>query len=378
MKTRFLHTADWQLGARRSLLAEEAQARYAEARIAAIERIGALARESGAAFVVVAGDVFESNQVGRRTVGRAVEAMKGSGVPFYLLPGNHDPLDSASVYAAAELADAAPAVNVARGGAPVQVAPGLELVSAPWFSKRPTTDLAGEALAELDPAPGVARILLAHGAVDAGHPKPETPWLIRLAALDAALDRGAIHYVALGDRHSKASVGDSGRIWYAGTPEPTAFREVDPGWVLEVSLDGERVEVEPRAVGRWRFVERSFELATREDLAQLEEWLDALPDKRATALRLTLSGQLSLRLGSQLDSMLDRVRDLVAALDLPDRGGVISVPDELDRDALGLSGFAAEAVDALLAEAREGGESARAAHDALALLYRLSVEAPKP
>ena len=60
--------------------------------------IGRVAREGGFAFVVVAGDVFESNQVDRKTVSRALEALATIPVPIYLLPGNHDALDAASVY----------------------------------------------------------------------------------------------------------------------------------------------------------------------------------------------------------------------------------------------------------------------------------------
>ena len=41
--TKFLHTADWQLGMTRHFLSDEAQARFTAARIEAITTIGALA-----------------------------------------------------------------------------------------------------------------------------------------------------------------------------------------------------------------------------------------------------------------------------------------------------------------------------------------------
>ena len=55
---RFLHTADWQLGMTRHFLAGDAQPRYSAARRDAVAGLGALAAETGAEFVVVAGDVF--------------------------------------------------------------------------------------------------------------------------------------------------------------------------------------------------------------------------------------------------------------------------------------------------------------------------------
>ncbi|MGA7052660.1 MAG: exonuclease SbcCD subunit D, partial [Mycobacterium sp.] len=60
---RFLHTADWQLGMTRHFLAGDAQPRYSAARRDAVAGLGALAAEVGAEFVVVAGDVFEHNQL---------------------------------------------------------------------------------------------------------------------------------------------------------------------------------------------------------------------------------------------------------------------------------------------------------------------------
>ena len=72
---RFIHTADLQLGMTRRFLDEDAQARYAQARIDALVSIGELAAREDARFVVVAGDVFETNRVRPRTVGRALEAM---------------------------------------------------------------------------------------------------------------------------------------------------------------------------------------------------------------------------------------------------------------------------------------------------------------
>ena len=65
---RFVHTADWQLGMTRYFLNGEAQPRYSAARRDVVAGIGPLAVEAGAEFVVVAGDVFEDNQLAPRDV----------------------------------------------------------------------------------------------------------------------------------------------------------------------------------------------------------------------------------------------------------------------------------------------------------------------
>ena len=51
------------------------------------------------------------------------------------------------------------------------VAPGVQIVAAPWRSKAPTHDLVAEVIDGL-PADGVTRILVAHGGVDALDPNP--------------------------------------------------------------------------------------------------------------------------------------------------------------------------------------------------------------
>ena len=69
---RFLHTSDWQLGMTRHFLQGEAQARYAGARLDAVRALGALARERRCDFVLVAGDVFDSNLPSTSRVRRTV------------------------------------------------------------------------------------------------------------------------------------------------------------------------------------------------------------------------------------------------------------------------------------------------------------------
>src|SRR3954466_15135472 len=144
---RFVHTADWQLGMTRYFLNGEAQPRYSAARRDVVAGIGPLAVDAGAEFVVVAGDVFEDNQLAPRDVSQSLEAMRAIGVPVYLLPGNHDPLDASSVYTSALFTAERPdnVVVLGRAGAH-QVRPGVEIIAAPWRSKKPTSDLLGEVL----------------------------------------------------------------------------------------------------------------------------------------------------------------------------------------------------------------------------------------
>ncbi len=377
---RFLHTADWQLGMTRHFLAGDAQPRYSAARRDAVAGLRALAAEVGAEFVVVSGDVFEHNQLSPKVIGQSLEAMRAIGIPVYLLPGNHDPLDASSVYTSALFTAECPDNVVVLDRAGVhQVRPGLEIVAAPWRSKVPTTDLVAEVLDGLPAAAGT-RILVAHGGVDVLDPDRDKPSLIRLAKLDDALSRGAVHYVALGDKHSLTQVGSSGRVWYSGSPEVTNFDDVEsnPGHVLVVDVeeaDPQRpVSVTARHVGCWRFVTMHRQVDTGRDIADLDVNLDLMADKDRTVVRLALTGSLTVTDRAALDACLDKYARLFAWLGLWERHTELAViPADGEFSDLGIGGFAAAAVEELVVTARED-DSATAvdAQAALALLLRLA------
>lgn len=374
---RFVHTADWQLGMTRHFLAGDAQPRYSAARRDAVAGLGELATQTGAEFVVVAGDVFEDNQLAPEVISQSLEAMRTIGIPVYLLPGNHDPLDAASVYTSALFTAECPHNVIVLDTEGVhQVRPGLEIVAAPWRSKRPTTDLAAAALEEL-PADGTLRILVAHGGVDALDPDPGNPALLRLAGLQDALARGAIHYVALGDKHSRTQVGETGRIWYSGSPEVTNFDDIeaDPGHVLVVDIDEAdgSVNVDSRHIGRWRFLTLHRQLETSRDVTDLDINLDQLPHKERTVVQLALTGSLSVTDRAALDACLDRYSRLFAWVGTWKRHThLVVVPADGEFSDLGIGGFAADAVEELIAAARDADAGAADdAHAALALLLRL-------
>jgi DNA repair exonuclease SbcCD nuclease subunit len=377
---RFLHTADWQLGMTRHFLAGDAQPRYSGARRDAVAELGALAAEVGAEFVVVAGDVFEHNQLPPKVVGQSLEAMRAIGIPVYLLPGNHDPLDASSVYTSTLFTAECPDNVVVLDRAGIhEVRPGLQIVAAPWRSKAPTTDLVADVLEDLAPAP-VTRILVAHGGIDVLDPDRDKPSLIRLAKLDEALDRGALHYVALGDKHSLTQVGETGRVWYSGSPEVTNFDDVesDPGHVLIVDIDDSDprrvVTVESRHIGRWRFVTMHRQIDTSRDIADLDMNLDLMTEKDRTVVRLALTGSLTVTDRAALDSCLDKYSRLLAWLGQWERHTDLAViPADGEFSDLGIGGFAAAAVDELVETAREGDNATAAdAQAALALLLRLT------
>ncbi len=371
---RFLHTADWHLGMTRRFLTPDAQARYSDARIQAVRDMAALAAAEGCDFVLACGDVFDSNHVDRQVVVRALDAMSAFTMPLLILPGNHDPLDASSVYRSRIVEQRLPAgVSVITDFAPVVVAPGLEVIGAPWTSRRPGYDVAARALEHLGPHAGGRRVLAAHGAVDWMAPDAADPDLIHVAPLADALASGAVAYVALGDRHSAGMVADDPRIRYPGTPVATDHGEVNPGRVLVVDVTGPEPVVAEHAVGAWTFQRVEARLDGGDDIDALEARLDAVADKQRTVVRLSLVGALGMADDARLRAMLSHHEDLFASLTVSEgRSDLAVVAEDADLESLGLSGYARDAADELVALAAGDDPRAAAAQDALRLLYRLT------
>jgi DNA repair exonuclease SbcCD nuclease subunit len=369
---RFIHTADLQLGMTRRFLDDDAQARYAQARIDGLTAIGRLASAEQAEFVVVAGDVFETNRVRPRTVGRALQAMASIPVPVFLLPGNHDPLDAATVYRSPTFLRSVPSnVVVLDRPDPVDVRGGVQVVGAPWTTKRPLLDLVAAACNPLVADPACVRILVGHGPVDY-RGEFHDPATIRLAAAEAAIADGKVHYIALGDRHSTTQVGETGRIWYAGAPEPTAHDETDAGNVLLVELEDDHCTVTPFPIGTWRFVAETLELDAASGPKTLRDRLDVLPAKDRSIVRLTLLGVLSLTQYTRLQEIIEEAREVFGSIEEWEASSRLLVrPEDDDFADLGLSGFAKNAVARLRAAASGGSPDAEIARDSLSLLVRL-------
>ncbi|MCA0157358.1 metallophosphoesterase [Tsukamurella sp. M9C] len=371
---RFLHTADWQLGMTRHFLDADAQARFTDARLDAISRLGAVAAEREAEFVVVCGDVFEDNRLAPAVVARSLDRIAAIGRPVYLLPGNHDPLDAASIYTSEVFRRHRPAnVMVLESPGVHEVRPGVELLAAPWFSKHPAGDPLTEAVAAAaPPAAGVIRVAVGHGGTLPVGARDQR--LIDVAALSERIAAGELRYVALGDRHSVTEVAAG--VWYSGAPEVTNFdhKEAGSGSVLVVDVPEEGpARVEPARVGSWRFAAREFPLTAERDVDAAVGALAALPDKDRTVVKVGFTGTVGLAAKARLDAEIEALRARFAAVELWERKTDLAVlPGEEELDALELTGPAADAAQELLGVARSGGERAADASGALALLYRLT------
>ncbi|MGC1480306.1 MAG: DNA repair exonuclease [Chthoniobacterales bacterium] len=289
---RFFHSADWQLGARFRQFGARAE-RLRAARLETLGRALGLAVERGVGAFLVAGDLFEDNQVDDVLVESVVALFaKHEAIEIYLLPGNHDPFTGPdSVWRRKAFADAPPNVHVLAEAGATKLAEGVWLLASPLRQKVSTTDpsLELQRLAGEVPADAV-KIGLTHGAlaIEGKHQENDFP-----IALDAA-SRAGLDYLGIGHWHNWLADTDGGRIVMPGTPEPDQFGQARSGQIaaVEIAGRGARAAVEPVEVAslKWREFEFDF-LAADSSRTTLELALAGLrADAAKTVLRVVLRG----------------------------------------------------------------------------------------
>lgn len=343
---KFIHTADWQIGKPFAGISDaHKRSLVYQARFDVIQRIGRVAQEKGAAFVLVAGDLFDSPSADRGTVSAACSAIGEMGIPVIAIPGNHDHGGPGSIWEQAffqrEREALAPNLQVLLEAAPLELDAAV-ILPCPLLRRSVMTDptewLRGaEGYAGL--SPDKPRIVLAHGSTQSFSGQwaddEESGSMSNLLNLDR-LPLAEIDYIALGDWHGTKEVG--AKAWYAGTPELDRFPkggEHDPGNVLIVEARrGGMPQVTRVATAHLKWSEMAFDFADDAALDTLEARLNALVGSRANEdlLRLTLTGSVGMAAANRLEQMIESQEARLLRLKLANR--TLIAPTDAEIQAL--------------------------------------------
>lgn len=290
MEVKILHMADVHLGRRFGYLGDRAS-EHQERVGRTFRRACEVAKEQGCHLILIAGDLFDSPRVERRWVRYALETLSGTGLPTYLIPGNHDPALDHPL-----LNESLPA-NLhfipTCGGQPVPDL-DLQLITCPPEAKKEW----GSVL-KRDPQGPPFQVALVHGSLPTqGSEGDLTPQQIAESDLD---------YIALGDWHSPKDCSAGGTLaWYSGAPEMVMPDQQLPGQVLIATLsdrprgalrqgkqgnppEGESVQTCP--VGECVFPEGKPRLEI--EVTPFPDWSSLL---QAIRTRLTSTSVVNLRL----------------------------------------------------------------------------------
>lgn len=373
---RLLHTADWHLGRQFPSFSEEGQKKLSRARMDVVGRILDVARRNAVNAVLCAGDIFDDPDPSPdfwEGLARTFQARGGQHPPVFLVPGNHDPLTSESVWAPghpfrARLPQWVHVVD--RDDFTYEISPQVVLYARPCRSKAGENDLA-MALPARVAGDERLRIGCVHGSTFDIYGY-QTNFPIRR---DAGVLRG-LDYLAIGDTHSFRDVTENLPVptVYPGAPEPTGFDDAGAGRVALVALfrRGLRPRVDAETVAFWRWID-----VRCRDMNELRSLLTR-SDLDRHVVRLHLDMTVSLSEESEVERIL---RDLRGTDATHGRVGVLLEDLEGLRLQVGSGNAFPEdlppvfrdtvaRLDRLVAESIDESEKSRATR-ALAHLYKL-------
>lgn len=342
MEICFLHTADWQLGKPFASVRDDSKRhRLQQERLNAVRRMAVTIQESGASFVLVAGDLFDSSQATKATVSAACAAIGSLGVPVFVIPGNHDHGGPGSIWEQEffqrEQQQLAPNLRVLLRPEPL-VLDQVILFPAPLLRRQdPGDPTAWIRAAAEDPAlPDLPRIVLAHETIQGFGSTQEdddgVPGVMNWIDLPR-LPAESLDYIALGDWHGTKDLG--AKAWYSGTPEIDRFPKGegnDPGHVLKVTVSrGQPPRVEKIRSGAFHWQEMAFRFS---DDASLELFATQLDDAIGTRgaenlLLLSLEGSLGIAASTRLEQLLESWDSRLLRLKLEHRVTIAPSADEI-------------------------------------------------
>lgn len=367
----FIHTADWQLGKSFGQFPAEIAGALRLARQTVIERIADVAREQGAAHVLVAGDVWDSAIPSNSTLRQPLAIMgEAKDVNWWLLPGNHDPDGSDGLW---DRVDAVKPENVhlLRTPQPVEIETGVFILPAPWTRIQHGQDLTVWMDTAQTPE-GALRIGLAHGSVQGFGTEGDTDREIipPTRAQTARLD-----YLALGDWHARREV--NARLQYPGTPEPDRHKSGARGQVLAVTLAAEttpKTEAISTARYDWPVLTTALQPETvADEIEILRQTFSSGQPLRRTHARLDVSGKMTVSEWALFESFLDEMKGEMASFEIRGESDVSLVVVPEDIEALDAQGSVREAADVLLTQSEDpdiSREDRQIASEALRLLFR--------
>lgn len=321
MSLSFIHTADWHLGQTYwGLGAQTTRSRLW--RFDAVRRIYQVAVENSADFILVAGDVFDSETPADAVRAQTIELLSEAPCPVYLLPGESDACAEGSVWFSASWRSGLTGLNHIHpvlASEPLQIE-GATLFPSPVMRRRNQADATAH-LPAGDRGESF-RIGLAHGYLR-NYAPGETRTLGTIA--DDCASRAGLDYLALGGWHAATAPDPNedgasrARSYYAGTPEVGERDDASAGFALLVQIEhpGAVPLVTPQRVGAIKLRDGgTLELQTKADWLNFVEQAANFDEPAQTIIRARLRGEISPSLWGEIQLWLAKKRDELLGVDI--------------------------------------------------------------
>jgi exonuclease SbcD len=265
---KILHTADIHLGAKFSGLGNKGASQREQLR-ATFKNVIATAINEKVNIVLIAGDLFDSNQQPQRNIDLVIEQFNllgSNSIPICLIPGTHDAFDSSSIYRKVDFEGKCSNLKIFTDeNISCKEYPGLDLTvyGKPNLSNK----------SYISPLKGLRRLTLSKFHIDMAHGSFYIPEKIaeddHVFRLEEVKTSG-MDYLALGHWHEIYQCPEKSPAWYSGPPEWIPGQR-EKGAVLLVSLsDASEVNVETRKLGLREYDEVEIDMSGIQDLATLK------------------------------------------------------------------------------------------------------------
>ena len=332
----FIHTADLHLGRAFKSIGGKTAAELEAARYYVTESLQRLVQHSGAQFILIAGDLFDSPRPTGEVLAKALQALGKISVPIYCIPGNHDPGGPLGPYETETFVDYhqryAQNLHVLDKPTPLILEEHRCIILPCPVVGRPTQDPTHWLRSEqvyADLPDDFTRIVLAHGSTIDFQADNSLQSTINIQRLPTQ----QLDYIALGDWHGSMSIFGN-NCYYAGTPEADKFpltAAYKNGVALSVTVSrGQPPEVEQHITGRFDWAVERRTIRDAAGVQRLDDELLAATSQSGRLLRLVLDGSLNVADAAALKVTVRRLRDVYAHAEIDQQNLLVAPgPEEL-------------------------------------------------
>jgi len=248
-------------------------------------KVISIAKKKSVDFIIIAGDVFEHNDVDDIVVKKTVDILNQfAPIPVFIIPGNHDPALPGAIWDRSSWQRIGSHIILLHEEREYALGDGITLYPCPikqkrsgidptiWIPKRGSEDHS-------------IRIGIAHGSLDT------LPDSVNFPISKQCAEEKGLDYLALGDWHSYSQHGNT---LYSGSFEPTSYNESDSGNVVIVEISyGMSPKIEKIRCRTLNWAEFSIDVKDITDIEKLDKSIQNLGPLASSVLRIQIRLHLS-------------------------------------------------------------------------------------
>ena len=266
---KILHTADIHLGVKFSSLGDKGILQREQLRTT-FRNVVALAISEKVDVVLIAGDLFDSNQQPQRNIDLVIEQfnlLRQNNIPVCLIPGTHDCLNTSSVYRKVDFEQKCSNLKIFADenmSCKEYADIGLTVYGKPNLSNRSYVS----PLKGLQPSTSTRfHIAMAHGSFNIPEKVAGDDHVFKIEEIESS----GMDYLALGHWHRVYNCSKKPSAWYSGPPEWIPDQK-ERGAILLITLsDSGEIKVEPRIIGIRDCDEIEINLTEIKDITELKK-----------------------------------------------------------------------------------------------------------